>query len=441
LLGDRIAELAAAALLIAALLFGGGSRGTGDLVVHLVALPALALGLLRWRHGDAGRTQRLFAWWLLAAIAIVALQLLPLPASLFGASSQRARVLADLHLAGIAPAWLPMTLDVWGTVRALLALATFAAAWLLVNTLPHEARRRLLALVLFIAVAMALLGFAQAAAGEHSRLRFHGYFHPIGAIGTFANRNHFADLMAMLIPLALAFAFAAQDARRTPQAVAWCGVSIVLFLAAALSFSRTGILLAAVATIIAFVVMAGRNGSPDRARWRLLPIATVAVAALGVAVYAWDGIAHRLAQDPLADLRWQYLQYGVEAVKAWLPWGSGAGTFRDVYAPFEPVDAMQQVHALHAHNDLLEVALEAGIPGLALVAALLGLVWHAACIPLIRRTADRGRSSTIMLAAAVAVFVPLIHSFVDYPLRTLSVATVFAILLAVVMAAPATHQE
>ena len=40
------AELAAGLLLIAALLFGGGSRGMGDLVVHLAALPALALGFL-----------------------------------------------------------------------------------------------------------------------------------------------------------------------------------------------------------------------------------------------------------------------------------------------------------------------------------------------------------------------------------------------------------
>ncbi|MDR7098298.1 O-antigen ligase [Lysobacter niabensis] len=435
---DLAAELAAGLLLATALLFGGGSRGTGDLIVHLAALPALALGLLRWRHAEAGRLQRLFAWWLLAAIVVVALQLLPVPASLFAASAPRAAVLADLHQAGLHPAWLPMTLDVWGSVRAVLALATFGAAWLLVVSLPGEARIRLLQLALFLAVAMALLGFAQAAAGEHSRLRFYAYHHPIGAIGTFANRNHFADLMAMLVPMALAFAFAAQRERRVPQAIVWSGTAVVLFLSAALSFSRMGIVLTAMVTVIAFVVIASRIEAPGRAKWHLLPIATVAVAALGVAVYAWDGIAHRLAQDPLADLRWQYLRYGTEAVKAWLPWGSGAGTFRDVYAPFEPVLAMQQVHALHAHNDLLEVALEAGIPGLVLVAAFLWLLWHAACMQFRKRTDDRGRSSTIMPAAAIAVFVPLIHSFVDYPLRALSVAIVFATLVAVLMARPAT---
>ena len=40
------------------------------------------------------------------------------------------------------------------------------------------------------------------------------------------------------------------------------------------------------------------------------------IAGLAVAIYAWDGIARRLAQDPLDDLRWQYLAYGLDAAKA-----------------------------------------------------------------------------------------------------------------------------
>ena len=60
--------------------------------------------------------------------------------------------------------------------------------------------------------------------------------------------------------------------------------------------------------------------------------------------------------DVADDLRWQYLQYGWQVAKASLPWGSGAGSFREVYAPFEPVGVMREVHALHAHNDLLQSA-------------------------------------------------------------------------------------
>jgi hypothetical protein len=71
-----------------------------------------------------------------------------------------------------------------------------------------------------------------------------------------------------------------------------------------------------------------------------------------------------------------------------------------------------------------------------LLALLFPLIWMT-----VRKNGDGGRPSTIIPAAAVAALVPLAHSFVDYPLRTLSVATVFAILLAVLMAAPAERVE
>jgi O-antigen ligase len=289
-----------------------------------------------------------------------------------------------------------------------------------------------------LGVAMALLGFAQAGAGEHSRLRPYAYHHPIGAIGTFANRNHFADLMAMLVPLALAFAFATHSARQLPRAAIWFAVAVVLFLASALSFSRAGIVLTAASSAIVFIALL-KTGAASQRR-HVLPILAIGIAVLAVAVYAWDGIANRLAQDPLADLRWQYLDYGLDAARAWLPWGSGFGGFREVYAPFEPVIAMQQSHALHAHNDLLEVAIEAGVPGLILIGGFLLLLFQSS-FSAFRKLRVRGAFSAIIPAAAVAVFVPLVHSFVDYPLRTLSVATVFAILLAVLLAADAQQLE
>jgi len=439
-MGERLAEVAAGALVAAALVFGGGSRGTGDLVVHLVALFALALGVMRWRAMRATRSQRLFLYWLLAAAAVLVLQLVPLPVSLFAALPQRAEVLADLRQAGITPSWLPMTLDVWGTVRALLAMMTLAAAWLLASTLDAEARDRLLRLTLILGVAMALLGFAQAAAGEHSPLRPYEYHHPVGAIGTFANRNHFADLMAMLVPLALAFAFAAQALRRQARAASWYATAILLFIASALSYSRAGMMLTAAVTVVASLFLAWAKQGDRRPSRHFLPALAIVLAASGVAVYAWGGIAHRLALDPLNDLRWQYLRYGAEAARAYFPWGSGAGSFRDVYAPFEPVTAMQPVHALHAHNDVLEVALEVGAPGLLfllfLLVLLFPLIWRRP-----RENGDHRQLSAIIPAAAVAVLVPLTHSLVDYPLRTLSVATVFAILLAVLMATPAKRVE
>lgn len=430
---EVIAEATAGMLLVGAMVFGGGPRGAGDAVVHLLAAPALVLAILRWRHADATGLQRLFLYWLIAAAAVVGLQLLPLPASVFAALPQRAAVLADLREAGAMPAWLPMTLDAWGAVRSLLAFAMFAAMWLLASTLSQRARQRLLMLALLAAVPMLLLGFAQAAAGTHAPLRFHAYHHRIGAIGLFANRNHYADLLALLLPFALAFAVQAQRQQRKLLAAAWYALGVGLLLATALSYSRAGIALAMLAVALSAVALRPTGGADQR---RLMPLSALGIAALAVAAYAWDGIATRLAQDPIGDLRWQYLRYGFDTFVAYLPWGSGVGSFRWAYAPLEPVVAMTGVFADRAHDDVLQLGIEAGIPGLVLLLALLAMLVAAAARTLRPGSGAPGARDGFGKAACIALLVPMLHSLVDYPLRTLAIACVAGLALSVLLAAP-----
>ena len=326
---------------------------------------------------------------------------------------------------------MPMTLDRWGTARAVLALGTFTAAWMLASTLSVAGRERMLKIVLMAATLMALLGFAQAAAGDHSALRFHGYHHPVGAIGTFANRNHFADLMALLLPLAFAFGWAAQHSEAAARTASWYAVCAILFLATALSYSRTGFALACIAVVATPLFLVRAHGARLRARRWLAPTLALVAGALAVAYYAWGGIVRRLEQDPLEDSRWQYVEHGLAVARAYLPWGSGLGSFRDVYAPFEPTANMGATHAAHAHNDLLQIAVEAGLPGLILCLVFVALVVGASV-----RTLVAGKAlPTPAKALALSAVIPLVHSVVDYPLRTLAVGAVFAVVLSELFAA------
>jgi O-antigen ligase len=437
--GDRVAEAVAATLLVAALLFGGGPRGMGDFVVQLLAAPALLLGVARWQRGTANRWQKLFLGLCAAAIALGLLQLLPLPATWFANLPQRAAILAELRSAGVDAGWQAMTLDAWGSVRSIAAFAVFVAMWLLASTLPWAARLRLLQLCLLIAMMEALLGFAQAAAGTHAPIRFYDYHHATGAIGTFANRNHYAILMAMLAPLAMAFGVAASrrageaavPGRGVHRAVSagWYAIALLLVLASALSYSRAGFALTLLAGGVALVALLVTSGLRPRRGW-LLPVAFIAIAVLAVGVYAWDGLAQRLTQDPLEDLRWQYLHYGLGVARDYLPWGSGFGSFRWVYASAEPVSAMTYVYADRAHNDVLQVAVEAGVPGLLLLGAFVALL-----VTVCLRTFPMGRAPALADHAftsviCVAIWAPLAHSLVDYPLRTHAVALVLALMLA-----------
>lgn len=427
---DRVAEGVALALLAAAFAFGGGSRGAGDLVVHLLALAALPLAMVRaGAHPPVG-PQRWIQLWFAFAAGLLVLQLLPLPSGLWQRLPLRADLAPDLTAAGVPTGWQPLTLDTWGTVRGLLWLVTAYTAWCLIGTLPPEAQVRWLKVAVVLGVAMALLGFSQAAAGRQPTLRFHPFHNEFGASGTFANRNHFGALMAMLAPLAVGLGRVGL-ARRHPAAFSWYLAAVVLVLAAALSFSRAGFLLAALASSVA-VVGAWRWGAPEVAAARKvrhgLPLAGAAVLAIvGVATYAWTQLAARLDKDPLDDLRMQYLQHGFSAVKAYLTWGTGVGGFRWAYAPFEAPRDMGETYALHAHNDLLEVALETGWLGLLLLAVLLAVLAAA-----VRQSLGPKASphALLMIATVIAITVPLLHSLVDYPLRTLSVLLLFSGLIA-----------
>jgi hypothetical protein len=337
---DAIAESAAALLLVVALLAGGGPRGVSDAVVHVAGLPALLLVFTRWQW-DASGAQRAFAMVCLAAIALALLQSVPLPPYLLGRLPERGSIIADLTRAHQPQGWLPLTLDRWGTVRALLALVVFSSFWALSYSLTNAARLRLLKVALVLAALMAMLGYAQSASGARSQLRFHTFHHPIGAIGLFANRNHFACLMAMLTPVAIALGVQSHVRERAPAAAAWYVVAAMLLLAAALSLSRTGLVLASVSVVVT-VLLVRRRAVAASARQGasvlvgIAPVASITAAVAGIAIYAWDDIRQRLQQDPLEDLRWQYLRYGWDAALAYLPWGSGLGSFKSVYPAFEP---------------------------------------------------------------------------------------------------------
>jgi O-antigen ligase len=428
---ERCAEGIAGVFLVIAIWFGGGSRGAGDFIVQLAALPVLVLGAVRWRHADASRLQRWFLYWLVAAAALIALQLLPLPIALYSTLPQRGQIVADLHAGGLDPAWLPMTLDRWGTVRALLSLLVFAAMWLLANTLPAATHARLARVAVLAALPLVLLGFAQAAAGHEPTLRFYAFHNEFGATATFANRNHFATLLAMLLPFAILFGHQAQTQRQPGAMLLWYGSAVLLLLAAALTFSRAGVIVATLASGAAGLLVLRRVSTADggsRSRGALVIVGVIGL--IAVANYAWSGIVDRFDQDPLSDLRWQYLQHGLDVARAYLPWGSGLGSFRDAYAPFEPLSAMVQVYALHAHDDVLELLIEAGVLGFALLLGFAALfIW------MLGKSLMAGAKAPVLSsAAAIVVLVPLAHSTVDYPLRTLAVLVVASLAIAALSA-------
>ena len=134
-----------------------------------------------------------------------------------------------------------------------------------------------------------------------------------------------------------------------------------------------------------------------------------------------------------ADARWKIFANVWAAIWSYFPVGAGVGTFIDVYPLHERVADLTPALVNRAHNDGLETLFEGGAASFLL---LLGfIVWLGAATyrAFVHEDAVEGRQAR---AGAIAMWLLLIHSLWDYPLRTIALETLFCFCAALQYAPP-----
>jgi O-antigen ligase len=159
--------------------------------------------------------------------------------------------------------------------------------------------------------------------------------------------------------------------------------------------------------------------------WLGAAVALSVVAAVGA--MATSSISGRMSQDAIGSVtsRQQILTTTLKAMGDYMPFGSGLGSFLRVYRLYESPDAVTTEYVIHAHDDYAELALELGVPGIVLIAAFL-LWWVGAAWTVW----GKSEGSQFTRAASIASAAILVHSLVDFPLRTAAISVVFAMCLA-----------
>ena len=244
--------------------------------------------------------------------------------------------------------------------------------------------------------------------------------------GTFANRN----TTGLFCVGALVLALMLQPPPGTQRFALGLRVvaCILLILAIVLTRSRTALVLAALPLALAGLrmIMARREGSGPKG-WMVLAPIVLGVVALGAFVAIAPGrfsdTIERFEEtnNPRAYI-WEDAVYSAD--RYW-PVGSGIGTFDEVFQIDESLENMTVRRAGRAHNDYIEVAIEAGIPGLVLVAAWLALLaWLA-------WRARHSRHRWIAWSGGMILLTIALQSITDYPLRNQSmlVFAAFALVL------------
>jgi exopolysaccharide production protein ExoQ len=428
---DRIAFPLLIVLMLVAFVFGGGGIGAGlaNLMVQLTAIAVLALrrdGFVRfWR--DSPLALRIL---IAASLALPLVQIIPLPESMWSALPGRELVIRSMELVGGA-GWMPHSVNPLRTLLALTALITPLAVLVAGWTLPRE---RLIDLgwgVAGLGLVTLLLGAIQLGAATDSAT-FYGTRRP-GAIllGTFANRNSTGLLLTFALGLAELLPAPRPHPAVLPARLALCAL---LLIAVVITQSRTALVLALIPLLLgsarALSWMLRERQGPQARRGVMITVGAIALIAAGAGallVAAPGRINATLerfegAEDDPRRFIWDDATYSVG--RYW-PAGAGMGTFDEIYQVDESLENLTERRAGRVHNDFIELAIEAGAPGLALAALWLVLIswlsWRA-----------RGSSQRwAAWAGSAFLFAIALQSITDYPLRNQTILAFagFALLL------------
>jgi O-antigen ligase len=248
------------------------------------------------------------------------------------------------------------------------------------------------------------------------------------ATGFFANSNHMAALLVVCVPILFALVADVRGGSKNAKTRS----AMLLLAAAGIAVIGLGIVLnGSIAVLLLGPPVLLVSATMLLARKTGLRKPLVALAALGTAatllVYM-SPLHDRIAGGDLTSIeeRREMWANTSAAIPQFLPLGSGVSSFPTLYPRYEDMAAVTRTYTNHAHNDYLELALETGIPGVLLLIAFLW--WWAARTRSIWRPAapdPYAQAATIITAAL------LLHSIVDYPLRTAALSAVMAAFLAI----------
>ncbi|HEY0622362.1 O-antigen ligase family protein [Sphingomonas sp.] len=414
--------------LIVLALTGGSARA--DIPSLLLLRPAAALLIAAsflFPRADLARDLSRPALFVGLLAALILVQLVPMPPSLWSSLPGREIYLDTARLAGIAPLWMPLSIAPMRTLNSLLALLPIAAALLLLTRLPARWLHFVPMIVVGLACLSALLGIVQLSGGEGSFAYLYRFVGESLPTGLFANRNHQAVLLAASLPFA---AVLFVDSPLFASRRAGFALSLVLALIVFVLFatgSRSGMVALLIGGLASILILSRSALFKGRAAVLLIGGAGSVAILVGIAA-AFGRLAAYQRFLGLGDLggEMRYATFSITTRLAWdyLPFGSGFGSFDTLFRMHEPDRLLKPTYFNAAHNDWLELVITAGVPG-ALV-ALLFLGWFGLRLARLF-AAPPNAFAQLARASAAFVVIALVASISDYPLRTPLMGVIFLI--------------
>ncbi len=285
------------------------------------------------------------------------------------------------------------------------------------------------AVLQFLSSPETILGFTPAAAAR--------------PYGTYVNRHHFASLLVMIF--AVAFAQLLMGGAKKDRLVFYL-IAILLLGTGVIFAGSRGAFLSLIA-VLAFlgvgVLIVKRSKSGNRSEGgrsllrnaAVLGISTIGFLLLLAFVAIWAGGEQELIRG--AAMQTEGEDFSTGRIHFWTValtifvanpvFGSGLESFGVAFTRFDTMNGLYRVE--HAHNEYLQMLSDGGLIGLALVLFFIFFLFRGAQRSI--RSSREKFTAAASLGALAGCFGVLVHSVVDFPLRTNANMFFFLLLAAI----------
>ncbi|HEV3485340.1 MAG TPA: O-antigen ligase family protein, partial [Vicinamibacterales bacterium] len=363
-------------MLVALLLLPLAAFGGGDfhVAVPFSAACLVTFACVRPRIADGSSSGLDTA--LLVVVAVLIVQLVPLPAPVQRLLSPRAEdVTAAIAIAPPVHAGLrSLSIDPLASAwAALVAAAAIAVFWTARHVFETGGVRRVTRGLVATGLAASLVAIAQAAtAGRSIYWMFPTDREGPLPFGPFVNRNHFATWAIMAAPLCFGYIAARSDAHRSSASAStrahlvrlldgrtlWLlGCGAMLVAALLLSLSRSGIVALGAASAVTLLATRSR---PDASRYWWFVMAAAGAAVTAALVADVGALAERIAVAGTAiEGRLRIWRETLPIVRDFWLTGTGVGTYQRAMLLYQQSDRLWYFN--QAHNHYLQLAAEGGV--------------------------------------------------------------------------------
>jgi len=418
-----INRLLTVTLIIAVLLFGSVEIWSSAAIQFLVFTAGLLWVLRReYLAYEIPVPVRLLFVTVFTFLAYGTLQALPLPAPLIKVLSPLSFQMQSFYSVETR-SMMTISLNAYGTVYdtikgfAFLTVFAISAA----SFSDRDEVNRTLKILTIFGFSLAVFAIVQKAAWNNGIYWVRNLTLGGSPFGPFVNRNHFAGLMDMLIPLGLGLALTQQ---KREKKILFGFLTVIMAVSLFFSLSRGGIISFFAGITLFTLLMLQR----DRGSRKIWLIGFFVAVVLSYVIY--------LGVDPIIERFYKTDVSGEERLVVWsATWnavrdfwltGAGLGSFLGIFLLYSPPSIQGGIYD-HAHNDYLEFFLETGLVGAVFLLTFLSLM-----IYMVMKTPLRGRSGLLRTAAISSVFTMMVHSIFDFNLHILSNMLVFASVLGMV---------